>query len=57
VSFCCPAVLAVVLYALWRGDVLSVLDRIALESALLGPWTMLAIAWDLSRLLVLGNAM
>jgi len=55
--FCWPAILAVVLYMVWRRDVLDLWAKAALVLALLSPWATLLVAWDLSRLLLLANAL
>jgi len=55
--FCWPAALAVVLYMYWRRELLGGWARAALVLALVCPWLMLAVAWDLSRLIVLSNAL
>jgi hypothetical protein len=57
VYFCWPAVLAVVLYMFWRRLQLDAWARAALALALVCPWLMLMLAWDLSRLLVMSNGM
>jgi hypothetical protein len=57
VYFCWPAVLAVALYMVWRRDLLDRWARTALVLAVVCPWLLLVLAWDLSRLLVLANAM
>lgn len=55
--FSWPAVLAVVLYMIWRRAQLDGWARAALVLAVVAPWLMLAVAWDLSRLIVLSNAL
>ncbi len=55
--FCWPAIVAVAVYMWWRWSILDWWARAALASALLSPWATLAVAWDLSRLILLANAM
>ncbi len=55
--FCWPALLTLTLYMIWRRAVLDVWARAALVLALVCPWLMLVLAWDLSRLIVLSNAL
>jgi len=55
--FCWPAIVALAMYMTWRWHVLDWWARAALIGALLGPWATLAVAWDVSRLLLLANAM
>jgi hypothetical protein len=57
IYFCWPAVLAVVLYMIWRWGDIDWAARTALVLALLMPWSALILAWDLSRLVLLANAM
>jgi hypothetical protein len=57
VYFCWPAILVVVLYMVWRWNVLDPWAKAALVVALLSPWATLLVAWDLSRLLLLANAL
>jgi hypothetical protein len=57
VYFCWPAILAVVIYSVWRWHLLDGWARSALVMSLIGPWAMLATAWDLSRLVLMANAM
>jgi len=57
VYFCWPAILAVVLYAVWRWQLLGRPARAALVLAILSPWAALILAWDLSRLILLANAL
>ena len=55
--FCWPAILAVAVYMTWRWSLLDRVARAALILALLSPWTALVLAWDLSRLVLLANAL
>jgi hypothetical protein len=55
--FCWPAVLGAVLYMIWRRAQLDAWARAALVLAVVCPWLMLIVAWDLSRLIVLSNAL
>ena len=55
--FCWPAVLALTLYIIWRRALLDGWARAALVLALVSPWLMLIVAWDLSRLIVLSDAL
>jgi hypothetical protein len=54
--FCWPAIVAVTAYMILRHRALDWLTRTALVSALVSPWLMVAVASDMSRLLVLANA-
>jgi hypothetical protein len=55
--FCWPAILAVAVYMTWRWSLLDRVARAALVLAVLSPWTALVLAWDLSRLVLLANAL
>jgi hypothetical protein len=55
--FCWPAVLAAALYVTWRRAQLDRWARASLVLAVVCPWLMLIVAWDLSRLIVLSNAL
>ncbi len=55
--FCWPALLAVAVYLVWRWRLLDWAARAALVLAIAAPWSALILAWDLSRLILLANAM
>jgi len=55
--FCWPAILAVVIYMVWRWNLLSRAAKAALVLAIVTPWASLILAWDLSRLVLLSNAL
>ena len=55
--YCWPAILAAVLYMFWRWEVLDRWAKAALVLAILSPWASLMVAWDLSRLILLANAL
>jgi len=57
VYFCWPAVLAAGLYVYWRRARLGGWAHAALVLAVICPWLLLIVAWDLSRLIVLSNAL
>ena len=57
VYFCWPAILAVALYMTWRWQLLDRVAKAALVLAILSPWAALILAWDLSRLVLLSNAL
>jgi len=57
VYFCWPAILAVALYMTWRWQLLDRVAKAALVLAILSPWAALILAWDLSRLVLLANAL
>jgi len=55
--FCWPAILVAALYLTWRRAQLDRWARASLLLAVVCPWLMLIVAWDLSRLIVLSNAL
>ncbi len=55
--FCWPAILAVALYMTWRWQLLDRVAKAALVLAIVSPWAALILAWDLSRLVLLANAL
>ncbi len=57
VYFCWPALLAITVYLVWRWRLLDRAARVALILAIAAPWSALILAWDLSRLILLANAM
>jgi hypothetical protein len=57
IYFCWPALLAVTVYLVWRRHLLDWAARAALVLAIAAPWSALILAWDLSRLILLANAM
>jgi hypothetical protein len=57
VYFCWPALLAVTLYLIWRWRAIDYAAKASLVLAVVTPWTALILAWDLSRLILLANAM
>ena len=57
VYFCWPAILAVALYMTWRWRLLDRVAKASLILAIVSPWAALILAWDLSRLILLANAL